>query len=122
MKIDFTKFIKKDEIIQNYTAHAITIHMDIINNDNTADISKLSQVGIYLILVAISSRYIDIIHHYTLSRYNFLTKKLTLAKVIISLKDKESAIEIKDLGKETILKGKLLKLDKLLEIIEDMDI
>ena len=73
-------------------------------------------------MVAIGSRHIDIIHHYVLGRYNFLTKKLTLAKAIIDLKDKGSATKITDLGKEIILKGKMLKLEKLLDINKETDI
>ena len=42
--------------------------------------------------------------------------------MIIGLKDKGSATEIKDLGKEEILKEKIPTLDKLLDIDDDTDI
>ena len=116
MKFDFLEFIKQDDIIQNYTLHAITIHTEVINNNDTLDISKLGQVGTFPMIVVISSGYIDIIYYYILGRYNFLTKKSTLGKAIVGLKDKGSITEIKDLEKGTISKEKMPKLDKLYQI------
>ena len=53
---------------------------------------------------------------------NVLINKLSNFKGIIRTTDKDYLVEIKDLKKETLLNSKILKFNKLLEIVENSNI
>ena len=83
---------------------------------------KLGNVGPFLLLVSVRDGAIDLIHHLQPTLINILTKKSSTFRAILGLENKGQAMEVKYLSKETLLKGKLLKLDKLFDISESSDI
>ena len=64
----------------------------------------------------------DLIHHVTPGSRNILTKMNGIFKVIFGLKDSGSPVEIKDLSKEKISKGKIISLENLLPINSASDL
>ena len=65
---------------------------------------------------------IDIVHNITLGKTNFLMKKSSNFKVVVSLKNKGTPTKIKDLKKEILSKGKSAKFDQLYSIFSCDDL
>ena len=71
-------------------------------------------------MVSIGDGMIDLIHHVQPGSSNFLTKKALNYKVIVGIKGKGTPVEIKDLQKETLSKGKVPHLDKIFDMEENL--
>ena len=120
-KFNFSKIIKSDKVVSNYGYHTDIIYSEIINSNDVLIVSRLGQVRVFLVIVLVGDGTINILHHIQPSSTNFFTKKATNIKVIISLTDKGSLTEIKNLHIEELSKGKVPHLDKLLKVTEDLD-
>ena len=77
-----------------------SIYKDIINTTNASIDLKFGIVGIFLIIIHVKNRELDIIYYITPSIINVLIKKKQNFRAILGLSDKGSPKEIEDLLKE----------------------
>ena len=91
----FTKYILKDSIVQDYLSFLTEIHNNIINTKDENYQLKFSNIGIFLLVIHISNRLVDIVYHVTPGSKNILIKTNRNLKVILELKDSSTLVEIK---------------------------
>ena len=82
----FTEYILKDSIILDYPSFLTNIHNNIINTDNKNYLLKFGDIGIFPLIVHISDRLVNIVHHITLGSKKILMKTNGNFKVILSLR------------------------------------
>ena len=93
------------------------IYSTIINTDNEDYTLQSRNISIFPLLVCIGNSFIDIIYYLILGYKNILKnilknifKNITENyKAILDLKGYETPVEVKDLKKEKLLKGKIIK-------------